>query len=127
MDGVVDYPLPASPPASVAGASLNPLDGGLREFIAGPENRLAGSLVKAVLDQVDLPYQQRYIDEAGCGLVVPIGDVTAMADAIEWVHGHRDEAAEMGSLGRRMVLDRYTWGTEKHRLLDLYDEVLSAR
>jgi glycosyltransferase involved in cell wall biosynthesis len=43
--------------------------------------------------------------EGGCGLLVPVGDVVALADALSRVLDHPDEAREMGRRGRERMAD----------------------
>jgi glycosyltransferase involved in cell wall biosynthesis len=43
----------------------------------------------------------------GCGILVPVGDVPALTEAMRWVVQFPDRAAAMGRVGRRKVLARY--------------------
>jgi glycosyltransferase involved in cell wall biosynthesis len=43
----------------------------------------------------------------GCGILVPLGDVQALAEAMRWMITHPDEAAAMGRRGRRKMQGRY--------------------
>jgi glycosyltransferase involved in cell wall biosynthesis len=65
--------------------------------------------------------------EPDAGLVVPIGDVPALAEAMDTILDDPDAARRMGQAGRRRVVDRY--GLE--RVLELHDalyaELLQAR
>jgi glycosyltransferase involved in cell wall biosynthesis len=45
----------------------------------------------------------------GCGLVVPAGDLDALAGEILYVLEHPVEAAEMGMRARRRCVERYSW------------------
>jgi glycosyltransferase involved in cell wall biosynthesis len=45
--------------------------------------------------------------EDRCGVIVPIGDVGSLSQAMIWMSTNPEEAAEMGRLGRRKVLERY--------------------
>ena len=45
--------------------------------------------------------------EDGCGILVALGDVRALAGAMQWMIAHRDEAAAMGQRGRCKVQGRY--------------------
>lgn len=42
------------------------------------------------------------------GLLVPMGDVERMAEAMSWMIEHPAEAMEMGRKGRQRVLDQNT-------------------
>ena len=60
----------------------------------------------------------------GAGLFVDPKDPETIADAIEWLISHPDEAEKMGRRGRKLVEERYNWEAEAKKLLKLYEEVL---
>lgn len=68
----------------------------------------------------DLPLMRATVEEVGCGLVVPAQDPAALAQAIQWLLEHPEEAEAMGRQGQQIVRDRYNWDEEKRKLLDLY-------
>ena len=70
----------------------------------------------------DFPLWREYGE--GAGLFVDPKDPEAIADAIEWLINHPDEAEEMGRRGRELVEERYNWEAEAKKLLRLYEEVL---
>lgn len=72
----------------------------------------------------DLPLMRAFVEEIGCGLVVPPHDPHAVADAIQWLLEHPQEAEQMGERGRQAVLTRYNWDAESRKLLDLYRRIL---
>jgi glycosyltransferase involved in cell wall biosynthesis len=39
----------------------------------------------------------------GGGLLVPVGDIKGIADAMNWILSHRNEAVAMGEIGRQRV------------------------
>ncbi len=47
------------------------------------------------------------VDDEGCGISVPYGDVEAWAAAIKRIVAHPDEAAAMGRKARQLALTRY--------------------
>jgi len=51
-------------------------------------------------------------------------DPKAIAQAIEHLLTHPEEARQMGENGRRAVVEKYNWGQEKEKLLNLYEELL---
>lgn len=75
----------------------------------------------------DLPHRRAFIEAADCGLLVTPDDPIAHAEAILWLQQHPQERQEMGSRGRRLVLDRYTWQSEASRLVAFYDRLLTNR
>jgi glycosyltransferase involved in cell wall biosynthesis len=74
----------------------------------------------------DHPHRKRYIDECDCGFTVPPQDASAHAEAIAWLIDHPEESQAMGSRGRKMVLDHYTWEEERSRLLAFYESLLDS-
>jgi len=63
------------------------------------------------------------IEDGRNGLLVPFGDVTALAKAIVWLLDHPDEAARMGHNGHEKTLRRWTWDAVYGRLRAVYDQV----
>lgn len=59
------------------------------------------------------------------GLLVPMGDAPAMAEAIEWMLVHPDEARQMGRRGRQRVLQHYTLDQMAEKISGVYSEVLA--
>lgn len=67
---------------------------------------------------------QSIIEETNCGLCVDPLDPLSVAEAIDYLVDHPDEASQMGENGRRAVLSRYNWAQEEKKLLNFYDEIL---
>jgi len=61
-----------------------------------------------------------------CGLCVDPMDPDAIAAAIDYLLSHRGEAEVMGRNGREAVLSRYNWAREEAKLIEFYDQLLSA-
>ncbi len=59
------------------------------------------------------------------GIIVPPGDVTALVRAIEWLADEPTARVDMGSRGRTMVADRYTWGHYCDRVINLLNRRMS--
>jgi glycosyltransferase involved in cell wall biosynthesis len=59
------------------------------------------------------------------GLLVPFGDVTALAAAIRRLITEPGMAARLGEAGRREVLEHYTWDHTYRALLSVYAGLLS--
>lgn len=74
----------------------------------------------------DFPLWHEIVVGNQCGLCVDPMDPTAIARAIDYLAQHPDEARQMGENGRRAVLERYNWSIEESKLLDLYQELLTA-
>ncbi len=66
---------------------------------------------------------RQIIEGAECGLCVdPLAPVE-IANAIDYMISHRDEAKRMGDNGRRAVMDRYNWTAEMHKLVAFYASI----
>lgn len=68
---------------------------------------------------------QSIIEETNCGLCVDPLDPHSVAEAIDYLVDHPDEARQMGENGRAAVLSRYNWAQEEKKLLSFYNEILS--
>lgn len=72
----------------------------------------------------DLPSHQEIAGACGAGVSVDPTRPEQIADGISRLARDPGLARELGENGRRAVLERYNWGRESVRLLDLYKEVL---
>jgi len=66
------------------------------------------------------------VEESQCGLCVNPMDPFAIASALDYLVSHKSKAEEMGRNGRQAVLARYNWAREEAKLIDFYDQLLSA-
>ncbi len=68
---------------------------------------------------------KRLVEEVGCGLVFRSQDAEDLAEKVLML---RDPAlrAEMGARGRKAVEERYNWGVDGERLLEVVHDTLSA-
>ncbi len=71
----------------------------------------------------DFPRWRRFVEEAGCGLLVDPMDPAAIAGAVRWMLERPDEAAAMGARGREAVRLRYSWEQEARKLLAFYEDL----
>lgn len=74
----------------------------------------------------DFPLWRGIVEGAGCGLLVDPLDSTALAQAIEWLFAHPDEAEAMGRRGREAVRTTYQWDAEATALLGVYAKILGT-
>lgn len=74
----------------------------------------------------DFPLWREIVEGAGCGLLVDPLDPVAIAEAMQWIIDHPEEAAEMGRRGRVAVERTYNWEAESSKLIDLYHRLLPA-
>jgi glycosyltransferase involved in cell wall biosynthesis len=74
----------------------------------------------------DFPLWRQIVTEAGCGLLVDPRDPHQIAMAITYLLENRAEAQAMGERGRQAVRDRFNWGTQASRLIELYESLETA-
>jgi glycosyltransferase involved in cell wall biosynthesis len=54
------------------------------------------------------------------GFIVPPNDAVALGEKIRWLIANPERAPEMGSAGRRRVLEKFTWPQVVERCLEAY-------
>lgn len=64
------------------------------------------------------------IEGNDCGLCVDPLDSRAIAEAIDFLVNNPGRAEQMGRNGQRAVCERYNWGVEERKLLDLYSSLI---
>jgi glycosyltransferase involved in cell wall biosynthesis len=74
----------------------------------------------------DFPVWRGIVEGEKCGLTVDPLDSKAIAEAIQWLLEHPEEAEEMGKRGRKAVLEKYNWEREAEKLLEFYRKLLCA-
>lgn len=74
----------------------------------------------------DFPLWRMIIVGNDCGIMVDPLNPIQIAEAIDYLVAHPEEAERMGSNGRKAVLERYNWPNEDKKLLKLYERVLKA-
>ncbi|MBF0547084.1 MAG: glycosyltransferase [Candidatus Riflebacteria bacterium] len=72
----------------------------------------------------NFPYWKEIIDKIGCGITVDPLNPSEIANALRWVFEHPSEAEEMGKRGRKAIITKFNWNTEKKALLELYSKIL---
>jgi len=72
----------------------------------------------------DFPVWRSLIEETGAGLCVDPLDPKAIADAIQYLVDHPEEAKKMGQNGRRAFETRYNWDSEAKKLIGLYNDLI---
>ncbi len=72
----------------------------------------------------DFPLWREIVHGAGCGLLVNPLDPGAIADAMQWILEHPQEAANMGQRGRAAIEALYNWESESQKLIALYRRVM---
>jgi glycosyltransferase involved in cell wall biosynthesis len=72
----------------------------------------------------NFPLWKEIVEGNRCGITVDPLDPKAIAQAIEYLLAHPEEARQMGENGRRAVEEKYNWEREKEKFLKLYEELL---
>jgi glycosyltransferase involved in cell wall biosynthesis len=68
------------------------------------------------------PLWREFIEGRECGICVDPLNPLEIANAIEWLMEHPEEARGMGENGRKAVLEMYNWDVEAGKLLSVYKE-----
>ena len=68
----------------------------------------------------DFPLWKKIVDEEGCGICVEPSDAAAVSRVCSSLLDNPSLAQEMGKKGRQLVMQKYNWSVEEHKLLDLY-------
>jgi glycosyltransferase involved in cell wall biosynthesis len=74
----------------------------------------------------NFPLWKEFVEETGCGLLVDPLNPRAIAEAIEWLLEHPEEAAAMGRKGMQAVSSEFNWGKEAKKLCQFYQRLLGA-
>ena len=72
----------------------------------------------------EFPLYRAVVEESRCDFCIDPHSPEILADKIEWLISHPDEAAAMGERGREATRHRFNWKPEADKLLRLYDELL---
>lgn len=73
----------------------------------------------------NFPLWRDIIEGNNCGLCVNPLEPEAISKAIDYLVEHPVEAEEMGKRGKNAVGEKYNWGIEEKRLLQLYQDLLN--
>lgn len=66
------------------------------------------------------------IDDGVDGFIIPIRDIEALKDRIQWCYDHPDELAQMGVMARKKA-EQLTWELYRKRLASKVIEVLESK
>lgn len=72
----------------------------------------------------NFPLWKEIVEGNNCGLMVDPKDPKEISGAIEKLLSNDKLAEEMGQNGKKAVFEKYNWGIEEKKLLDIYKELL---
>jgi glycosyltransferase involved in cell wall biosynthesis len=72
----------------------------------------------------DLGGMKELVESSNGGLLVPPGDVQALAAAMQWMQKHPDKAAKLGQNARHYVRQEHAADRHYERLINLYERVM---
>jgi glycosyltransferase involved in cell wall biosynthesis len=72
----------------------------------------------------NFPLWKDIVEGNNCGICVDPLDPKAIAQAIEYLITHPEEAKKMGENGKKAVLEKYNWEKESKKLLKVYEELV---
>ena len=75
----------------------------------------------------DFPLWRDIVAGNDCGLLVDPLNSVQIAEAIDYLITHPEDAERMGRNGRNAVFERYNWPNEEKKLLALYERLLGSR
>jgi glycosyltransferase involved in cell wall biosynthesis len=75
----------------------------------------------------DFPLWREILEDNECGICVNPLDPQDIANAINYLISHPEEAKRMGENGHRAVLEKFNWSIEEKKLIQFYEEVLNDK
>jgi glycosyltransferase involved in cell wall biosynthesis len=75
----------------------------------------------------DFPLWRAIVGKTSCGLLVDPQNPRDIAEAIEWILGHPEEAEQMGQRGAAAIRSKYNWEAESEKLVGLYSNLMNER
>jgi len=63
----------------------------------------------------------------GAGILYPEGDIKALADCIVTLLDDPGKAQRMGEVGRKRVLDNYSWEKQAELTVEIYKKVIDGK
>jgi len=72
----------------------------------------------------DIPLWKKIVEDNKCGISVNPLDPKQIANAINYIISHPQEAQKMGENGKQAVLTTFNWDKEEEKLYTLYKELI---
>jgi len=74
----------------------------------------------------NFPLWKEIVEGNKCGICVDPLNPREIAEAIQWMIEHPEEAKAIGENGRRAAEEKYNWEFEEAKLLSLYQRLLNS-
>jgi glycosyltransferase involved in cell wall biosynthesis len=75
----------------------------------------------------NFPLWREIVEGNSCGICVNPMNTKTIAEAIQWIFDHPNEAKQMGENGRKAVAEKYNWDLESKKLLSVYLGLTSGK
>lgn len=75
----------------------------------------------------DMPYWKELVGEEECGLFVDVSSHEQITNALRWIRDNPESAKEMGSKGRRIFEQRFTFESQEERLVSFTEGISMNR
>jgi len=72
----------------------------------------------------NFPLWKEIVEGNNCGICVNPLEPKEIAEAIEYITAHPQEAETMGQNGKKAVLEKYNWGVEEMKLFQIYKDLI---
>ncbi|KLE01634.1 glycosyltransferase family 4 protein [Aliarcobacter butzleri] len=72
----------------------------------------------------NFPLWKEIVEGNNCGICINPLEPKEIAQSIEYIITHSNEAKEMGQNGKKAVLEKYNWGVEEKKLFKVYKELM---
>jgi glycosyltransferase involved in cell wall biosynthesis len=73
----------------------------------------------------NFPLWREIIEKNKCGLCVDPENTDAIAEGLKKILGDDSQAEQMGKNGRKAVVEKYNWGVEEIKLVEVYKRILN--
>lgn len=72
----------------------------------------------------NFPLWKDIVEGNSCGICIDPLNQKEIARAIEYIIENPKEAEQMGKNGKKAVVEKYNWGVEERKLLEVYEELI---
>ena len=72
----------------------------------------------------NFPLWRDIVEKNNCGVCVNPLDPLDIKNRIDYIINNPEEATKMGANGKKLVTEKYNWGNEKIKLINLYKQLI---